>query len=162
VASQVLISLTAFVAPLLACSNATLARSASSAVTRLLREQSPLIGPLLFLLVFGYTFLYAEKAFQEADPAGQLQRSGAFIPGLRPGAETRSYLARVQRRVTLLPAVVIGLLVVLPWLAERLAGLPLSLLEGEDLFILTATVIAVWRSLEAEVLLHSYKGFLRR
>ena len=76
-----------------------------------------------FLLTVGFTFFYAETMIANQDLAGNLQRQGGFIPGIRPGKRTQEYLLRVSRRITLVGALFLGIIAVIPGMVDLLNSL---------------------------------------
>jgi preprotein translocase subunit SecY len=156
VAGQALLALPASFAGLLLCSSAAGAQGAAGGILSLFGSDSPVFGPLLFLAVAGLTFLYADVTFREMNFGENLKRAGAQIPGVSRGQTTERYLARILHRLTLVPALFFGLLAIAPWIAGKVLGVEVSLVEGESLFILTTTVIDVFRSFEADLKLKGY------
>src|SRR5664279_1050471 len=71
-----------------------------------------------FVLVVGFTFIYSDIMIGNQDLADNLQRNGGFIPGIRPGKRTQDYIVRVTRRVTLLGALFLGIIAVVPGIMD--------------------------------------------
>ena len=97
-----------------------------------------------------------------------LQRQGGFIPGIRPGKRTEDYVMAVVRRITLVGAVFLGLIAVLPGIMAligtilRIPGLEQSayVISGAGLIIVVGVVIDTMRQLEAQLLMRHYEGFI--
>lgn len=127
-----------------------------------------------FVLVVGFTFIYSDIMVGNQDLAGNLQRNGGFIPGIRPGKRTQDYIVRVTRRVTLLGALFLGIIAVVPGLMDfvnRLlfpnefvsgqASNPAYILTGSGLIIVVGVVIDTMRQLEAQLVMRNYDRFMR-
>ena len=71
-----------------------------------------------FMLVVGFTFIYSDIMIGNQDLADNLQRNGGFIPGIRPGKRTQDYIVRVTRRVTLIGALFLGIIAVVPGIMD--------------------------------------------
>lgn len=128
-----------------------------------------------FLLTVGFTFFYAETMIANQNLAENLQRQGGFIPGIRPGKRTQEYILRVSRRITLVGAVFLGLIAVIPGLVDLLNSLlfptefiggggtmnAASVIAGSGLIIVVGVVIDTMRQLEAQLVMRNYEGFMR-
>jgi preprotein translocase subunit SecY len=121
-----------------------------------------------FLLVVGFTFFYTDVMVQQQNLPQTLQRQGGFIPGIRPGRRTQSYITSVVRRITFVGAVFLGLVAILPGIMQFVArllqipGLEQSALvvDGAGLIIVVGVVIDTLRQLEAQLLMRRYEGFI--
>ncbi len=82
--------------------------------------------PLYFIMVVAFTYFYTDVIFQQSNMAENLRKQGASIPGIRPGKRTADYLTQKTRRITLVGALFLGLVAILPWLV----GLILKLFPG--------------------------------
>ncbi|MBM3187810.1 MAG: preprotein translocase subunit SecY [Chloroflexi bacterium] len=115
-----------------------------------------------FLFVVGFTFFYSDVIFQQQDLAGTLQRQGGFVPGLRPGARTAEYLNGVVKRITLVGALFLGIIAILPFLVKPLVGTSQMLMTSTGLLIVVGVVLDTMKQLEAQLLMRHYEGFIRR
>lgn len=121
-----------------------------------------------FILVVGFTFFYTDVMVQQQNLAQTLQRQGGFIPGIRPGRRTESYIMSVVRRVTLVGAIFLGVVAVLPGIMElvgnllQIPGLEQSVLviSGSGLIIVVGVVVDTMRQLEAQLMMRHYEGFI--
>ena len=121
-----------------------------------------------FWLVFAFTFFYTDVMVKQQRLPQTLQRQGGFIPGIRPGKRTEEYITSVTRRITLVGAVFLAIISVLPGLmaalgsALRIQDLQLSALviSGSGLIIVVGVVIDTMRQLEAQLLMRRYEGFV--
>jgi len=128
---------------------------------------------LFFLLTVGFTFFYSEVMVGNQNLAENLQRQGGFIPGIRPGKRTEEYILRVTRRITLVGAVFLGVIAVVPGLVDLLNGIlfpnevipvgqnAASVITGAGIIIVVGVVIDFMRQLEAQLVMRNYEGFMR-
>ncbi len=123
-----------------------------------------------FLLVIGFTYFYTDVIFQQQNLAENLQRQGGFVPGIRPGKRTAEYLNGVLQRITLVGAIFLGVVAILPWLVRPLT-LALTgttthanemLIGSTGLLIVVGVVLDTMKQLEAQLLMRHYEGFIRR
>jgi preprotein translocase subunit SecY len=116
---------------------------------------------LYFLMVVGFTYFYTDVIFQQQNMPENLQKHGGFIPGIRPGARTAEYLNRVLRRITLVGALFLGIVAVLPFFASRFTPMQTMIITSTGLLIVVGVVIDTMKQLEAQLLMRHYEGFLR-
>ncbi len=134
-------------------------------ITNLFSGQSIWYWPLYFSIVVGFTYFYTDVMVQQQDLAGSLQRQGGFIPGIRPGKRTADYINSVMRRITLVGAVFLGGVAVLPGVIGIIRGDPTVnttlLISAVGLLIVVGVVVDTMRQLEAQLLMRHYEGFIR-
>jgi preprotein translocase subunit SecY len=116
---------------------------------------------LLFALVVGFTYFYTMVIFNQQNIPDTLQRNGGFIPGIRPGKRTEEYLTKVVYRITLVGALFLGLISVLPFLTQRITGVQIGL-GATALLIVVGVAIDTMRQLEAQLVMRNYEGFINR
>ncbi len=114
-----------------------------------------------FVLVVAFTYFYTMILFQQQNIAETLQRQGAFIPGIRPGRTTEQYLTHVLMRITLVGALFLGFVAVLPYIAAKITGVTVLFLSSTSLLIVVGVAIDTMRQLEAQLLMRNYEGFIR-
>ena len=131
-------------------------------VTRLFDSRSAFYWIAYFLLVIGFTYFYTDVVFQQQNLAENLQRQGGFILGIRPGKRTAEYLSGVVRRITLVGAVFLGVVAILPWLMRPLTATSEMLVTSTGLLIVVGVVLDTMKQLEAQLLMRHYEGFIRR
>jgi preprotein translocase subunit SecY len=121
-----------------------------------------------FLLVVGFTFFYTDVMVQQQNLPETLQKQGGFIPGIRPGKRTQDYIMSVVRRITLVGAIFLGLVAILPGIMQGIGillnidGLQQSatVINGAGLIIVVGVVIDTMRQLEAQLLMRHYESFI--
>jgi preprotein translocase subunit SecY len=116
---------------------------------------------LLFLLVFGFTYFYTMVLFSQQNLPENLQKNGGFIPGIRPGKRTEEYLHKVLNRITLAGAMALGIVAVMPFLAQSITGVQIGL-GAAALLIVVGVAIDTMRQLEAHLVMRNYEGFINR
>lgn len=128
---------------------------ANETVTGFLNNQVA-YGATYFLLVFLFTFFYTAVTFDPEAMAKNLQRNGAFIHGLRPGTHTAEYLGNVVTRLTLIGALFLGFVAVLPVGMQILTGVTALAIGGTAVLIVVSVVLDLLRRLDAQVSLREY------
>jgi preprotein translocase subunit SecY len=116
---------------------------------------------LLFLLVVGFTYFYTMVLFGQQNIAENLQKNGGFIPGIRPGKRTDEYLGKVLNRITLAGALALGIVAVMPFIAQSITGIQIGL-GAAALLIVVGVAIDTMRQLEAQLVMRNYEGFISR
>jgi len=114
-----------------------------------------------FLLVVGFTYFYTAVVFQQQNLAENLQKFGGFVPGIRPGRPTKDYLDRVLNRITLVGALFLGTVAILPFFTQLLTGTQAMILSSTGLLIVVGVVLDTMKQLEAQLLMRHYEGFIK-
>jgi preprotein translocase subunit SecY len=114
-----------------------------------------------FFMAIGFTYFYTMVIFEQQNLAGNLQKQGGFIPGIRPGRPTQDYLMRVLNRVTLVGAIFLGVVAVLPYFARLATGVQTMSLESTSVLIVVGVVLDTMKQLEAQLLMRHYEGFIK-
>ncbi len=113
-------------------------------------------GVAYFLLVFIFTYFYTAVTFDPNTLATNLQKNGAFVPGVRPGAQTSEYLGRIVTRITMVGALFLGVVAVLPLIVQSLTGLTSLAIGGTALLIVVSVILDLVRKIDAQVSLREY------
>ncbi len=113
-------------------------------------------GAVYFVFVVMFTFFYTSITFEPKKVAENLQKSGAFVPGVRPGRETEHYIGNVVSRVTLPGALFLGLIAVIPFIVQGLTGVTAILVGGTALIIAVTVLLDLIRKIDAQVSLSEY------
>jgi preprotein translocase subunit SecY len=114
-----------------------------------------------FLLVVGFTFFYTIVVFEQMNLAETLQKQGGFIPGVRPGPNTSTYLSQVMTRITWAGALFLALVAILPYIAKKATGVEVVVLSSTALLIMVGVALDTMKQLEAQLLMRRYEGFLK-
>jgi preprotein translocase subunit SecY len=119
---------------------------------------------IYFFLVVGFTYFYTDVLVQQQDLPGMLQKQGGFIPGIRPGKRTEDYVNGVMRRITLVGALFLGFVAILPYLVQLTGFIPQATrfsILSTGLLIVVGVVIDTMRQLEAQLVMRHYEGFIK-
>jgi preprotein translocase subunit SecY len=111
---------------------------------------------LYFVLVFLFTYFYTAVTFDPHAIATNLQKSGAFIPGVRPGQSTSSYIGTIVTRITLVGALFLGVVAVLPIIMQGITGLTTLAIGGTALLIVVSVILDLVRKIDAQVSMREY------
>ena len=115
-------------------------------------------GLLYFTLVVAFTYFYTSIIFHPGQIADNLQKQGGFIPGLRPGQPTSSYLSKVSNRIMLAGALSLGLIAVLPIITQGVFGLSTFVIGGAAILIVVSVVLESVKQIQAQIAMHEYEG----
>lgn len=115
-----------------------------------------LYAGLYFILVFLFTYFYTAVTFDPDSISKNLQRNGAFVPGVRPGIHTSEYLAKVITRLTLIGASFLGVIAVLPLIMKNLTGFQALAIGGTALLIVVSVVLDLIRRIDSQISLREY------
>ncbi len=109
-----------------------------------------------FVLVFLFTYFYTAVTFDPDQISENLQKSGAFIPGVRPGQPTSEYIAKILTRLTLVGALFLGVIAVLPLVVKGITGIASLSIGGTALLIVVSVVIDLIKKIEAQISAREY------
>lgn len=113
-------------------------------------------GIIYFLLVVVFTYFYTAVSFDPAKTAEDLQKSGAFIPGFRPGTATADYIGSVLGRVTFVGALFLGVVAILPIVLQAATGINTLAIGGTSLLIAVSVVIDFVKKIDAQLTMREY------
>jgi preprotein translocase subunit SecY len=119
-------------------------------------QTSTLYAVLYFILVFLFTYFYTAVTFDPESLSNNLQKNGAFIPGVRPGPSTSQYISKVLSRITLLGAIFLGFIAVLPLIMQRATGITAVALGGTGLLIVVSVVLDLIKKVDAQISMREY------
>jgi preprotein translocase subunit SecY len=162
--AQSLLMLPGVIASYLVSSQNQTVSSIANVVYQTFSGQGNVYYIMYFLFVFGFTYFYTDMVFQQQNLPDNLKRQGGFIPGIRPGKRTADYLNGVMRRITLVGAVFLATVAVLPWIVDVLGVVENSgmmLITSSGLLIVVGVVLDTMKQLEAQLLMRHYEGFIR-
>ena len=113
-------------------------------------------GVLYFVLVFFFTYFYTAVTFDPHQISENLQKNGAFIPGVRPGNSTMEYLSKVITRITFVGALFLGVIAVLPIAMQSITGIQSLALGGTALLIVVSVILDLARRIDAQISIREY------
>jgi preprotein translocase subunit SecY len=127
---------------------------------------------LYFLFTVAFTYFYTDVMFRQQNLPETLQKQGGFIPGIRPGPRTESYLNGVLSRITLVGALFLGFVAIMPYLiglivsgftgnAGSLTDNTSLIISSTGLLIVVGVVLDTMKQIEAQLLMRNYEGFIR-
>lgn len=113
-------------------------------------------GTGYFILVFFFTYFYTAVTFDPEQISKNLQRGGAFVPGVRPGDSTAKYVGKILTRVTLVGAVFLGFIAVLPIIMQGITGISTLAIGGTGLLIVVSVVVDLIKRIDAQTTSREY------
>jgi len=139
--------------------NAQVAKIAQD-ISAALNPQSLLYNVLYFALVVAFTYFYTTVVFNPEKIAESLQKNGGFIPGTRPGPQTAKYLGSVLSKITLVGALFLGIIAILPSIVQNFVAIPNLVVGGTGLLIVVSVVIELTKDLESQLIMRRYEHFI--
>lgn len=109
-----------------------------------------------FAFVFLFTYFYTAVTFDPNQLSENLQKNGAFVPGIRPGGATRDYIEKILTRVTTIGAVFLGVIAVLPLIMKAITGITAFAIGGTALLIVVSVVLDLIKKIEAQLSMREY------
>ena len=119
-------------------------------------QTSLLYAVFYFILVFLFTYFYTAVTFDPEALSTNLQKNGAFVPGVRPGASTSVYISKVLSRITLLGASFLGFIAILPLIMQRITGISSLALGGTTILIVVSVVLDLIKKVDAQISMREY------
>lgn len=123
---------------------------------------SPVYAILFFILIILFNYFYVAISFNPVEISNNLKKNGGFILGIRPGKPTSDYITRVLNKITLMGALFLSVIAVLPLVINMLPGVSLGAIAfgGSSLLIIVGVALETYRELESQITMRHYKGFL--
>ena len=117
---------------------------------------------VLCLLIFAFSFFYAQMQFNPEDVSKNIQQNGGFIQGIRPGKATENYLKKISNRITLFGAIYLSLIAFVPSVVFSFVSLDLvNVFSTTGILIVVSTAVEFEKQLQAQLMMKNYKGFLK-
>ena len=119
------------------------------------------IGMIVYIvLIIAFAYFYAFVQVNPEKMADNLKKQGSYVPGIRPGEQTKKYITKVLYRLTFVGSIFLAVIAILPIVAPKFMGLPQSIqIGGTSLLIVIGVAIETMKTLEAQVIQKEYKGF---
>jgi len=127
----------------------------------LVSSQGLLYIVVFALLIVAFAYFYNSIAFDPVRQADQIRRQGGFIPGIRPGPQTESYLARVVNRITLPGALFVAFIAILPYIVLWVGDVQSFPFAGTTVLIAVGVALELMRQVDSQLMLRNYEGFLK-
>jgi len=119
-------------------------------------QQSITYGIFYFLLVFLFTYFYTAITFDPQSLSTNLQKNGAFIPGIRPGEATALHVSKILNRITLTGGLFLGMIAILPLIMQSISGVKTLAIGGTALLIVVSVVIDLVKKIDAQIAMREY------
>ncbi len=119
------------------------------------------IGMIIYVvLIIAFAYFYAFVQVNPEKMADNLKKQGSYVPGIRPGEQTKKYITKVLYKLTFVGSIFLAAIAILPIIATKFMGLPQSIqIGGTSLLIVIGVAIETMKTLEAQVTQKEYKGF---
>ncbi len=114
-------------------------------------------GIVYFVMVFVFTYFYTEVIFHPERISENLQKQGAFIPGIRPGTHTKEYLSYTVYRIVFVGALFLAIIAVLPLIVKQFTGMQQLSIGGTSILIVVSVVIDIVKQIEAQLTMREYE-----
>lgn len=114
---------------------------------------------MYFFLIIGFAYFYTTIQFNPVEMANNLRRNGGSVPGIRPGKPTSDFISKILSRITLMGAIFLSLLAIIPILVGNVGKINISL-GGTSILILVGVALDTVQNLESQMMMRHYKGFL--
>lgn len=124
-----------------------------------LRWTEPIGAVLYVLLILFFTFFYSSISFNPIEVASNMKKGGGFIPGIRPGKPTSDHLTKIATHVTLMGAIFLAIIATMPVVFTAIFDMQVTF-GGTSLLIVVGVALETVKSLESQMLMRTYKGFL--
>ena len=135
----------------------------TASVIEMIFDYTQPIGMVLYvILIIAFTYFYTFVQVNPEQMAENLQKQGGYVPGIRPGHNTETYLTRVMYRLTFVGSIFLAAVSVLPIILGGLANLPTAIqIGGTSLLIVVGVALQTMKQLESQLVKRHYKGFIR-
>ncbi len=131
-----------------------------AAVLNAVDTKSILYMVLYFLMIIMFSYFYSTIQFNPIEISNNLKKNGGFIPGFRPGKPTTDFIKKVLNKVTLFGAIYLGVVAILPLIIGKAVAIPALSMGGTSVIIVVGVALETVQSLESQMLMRQYKGFL--
>ena len=116
---------------------------------------------LFFVLIIAFAYFYVAMQYNPTEMANDLRKNSGAIPGYRPGKPTSDYIARVLSKVTLIGALCLGIIAVVPMIFGMVTNMPQLAMGGTSIMIVVGVALETTQQLESQMMMRHYKGFLQ-
>lgn len=131
-----------------------------TSIAKFLSPSGWLYAVLYALFIVFFTYFYTAITFNPVEVADNMKKYGGFIPGLRPGRPTAEYISRIMNRITLVGAIFLAVIALLPYFMTAISGVNISF-GGTALLIVVGVALETMKAIEAQMLMRHYQGFLK-
>ena len=131
-----------------------------STFIRLFDTTSVIYCVVYALLIVGFSYFYATIQFNPVEVSNNLKKQGGFIPGYRAGRPTAEFLSKILNRITLFGAIYLAIVAILPIVTGAIFKISALAIGGTSVLIVVSVALDTQKSLEANMMMKQYKGFL--
>jgi len=128
----------------------------------LINSQNLLYVTVFALLIIAFAYFYNSIAFDPIRQADQLRKQGGFIPGIRPGQQTESFLAKTVNRITLPGATFVAVIAILPYIVLWVGNVTSFPFAGTTVLIAVGVALELMRQIDSQLMQRNYEGFLKQ
>lgn len=128
----------------------------------LINSQNLLYVTVFALLIIAFAYFYNSIAFDPIRQADQLRKQGGFIPGIRPGQQTESFLAKTVNRITLPGATFVAVIAILPYIVLWVGNVSSFPFAGTTVLIAVGVALELMRQIDSQLMQRNYEGFLKQ
>jgi preprotein translocase subunit SecY len=147
-----------FLAQIVAVFSSDLSLKLNGWVTGFLNNQAA-YSIIYFSLVVVFTYFYTAITFDPKEIAKNLQRSGGFVPGIRPGEPTGDFIGNLTKRITFFGAIFLGVVAILPNITQMITGVQILTIGGTALLIVVSVALESMQQVNSQLVLREYEGF---
>lgn len=134
--------------------------SIGTTLSTLFSPQSLVYNLIYFILVVGFTYFYTAVVFDPEKISEEIKKNGGFIPGIRPGKATMNYLSYIITRITLVGALFLGVIAILPSIVQNITGLAALAVGGTGILIVVSVILETSKQVEAMLVMRNYDSFI--
>ena len=120
----------------------------------------PIYIALYGLMIMFFTYFYTAVVFDPEKIADEIKKNGGFIPGIRPGKATSDYLSYIITRITLVGALFLGLIAILPSITQGITGITALTVGGTGILIVVSVILETSKQVEGMLVMRNYESFL--
>ena len=159
--ASILMSLPTTVFNYISWGTSNAAQSAQNWISQIFAFDQPIGFMLYLILVLVFTFFYSFILVKPEQIAENLQKQNAYIPGVRPGAETEAYVTKTLFRVTVIGAIYLAVIAALPIITSMVLGHSYAQIGGTSLLIIVGVALETAKQIETDTQEKTYAGFMR-
>ena len=115
---------------------------------------------LYFLLIIGFAYFYVTIQYNPIEMANNLRQNNGTIKGIRPGKPTQDYIAKILSKITLIGALFLAFIAIVPLIYSNLTNMRGLMMGGTSVIILVGVALETMKQIESQMMMRHYKGFL--
>ena len=123
-------------------------------------QRSWLYAVLYFILIILFAYFYTSIQYNPIEMSNNLRQNNGTIPGIRPGKPTTEFIAKILSRITLIGALFLAVIAILPIIYGNLTGMSAMSLGGTSIIIVVGVCLETVKQMESQMMMRHYKGFL--